>query len=273
MSLINAPLRALFDIVLAPFSEWHPLVGLTFISLLTAVGLLVVFKHTSNQKALEAVKRKIHAGLFEIRLFNDDFRQILRSQLEILRHNLSYLRHSSVPLVWTLPPLVLLIAQLQFHYGYEGLAVGKPALVKVELGSGHTTDSKPSIALSTPDGIRVDAPAVWIPSLGEMTWRIVPEVPGDYELSIVNGAETVTKTARVVSGTVRRSPVRVRGFLDELLYPAEPPVPAGEIQAIHVSYPETNVGVFGFELHWMIVYFVLSIVFAFVLRGPFGVTI
>ena len=30
---------------------------------------------------------------------------------------------------------------------------------------------------------------------------------------------------------------------------------------------------FGFELHWMIVYFVLSIAFAFLLRGTFKVTI
>ncbi len=47
----------------------------------------------------------------------------------------------------------------------------------------------------------------------------------------------------------------------------------GTIEAITVTYPDANIDVFGFELHWMIVYFVLSILFAFILRGPFGVTI
>ena len=70
------------DGLLYPFRDFPPIVGLTLVSLLTAIGLLIVFKHTSNQKALEAVKRKIHAGLFEIRLYNDDFRSIMRAQLE-----------------------------------------------------------------------------------------------------------------------------------------------------------------------------------------------
>ena len=120
MSFINALLRPLFDTLLYPFRDLPPIVGITVVSLVTAIGLLIVFKHTSNQKALEDVKRHIHAGLFEIRLFNDDFRAIMRAQGDILRHNLRYMRYSMVPMVWTLPPLVLIIAQLQFHYGYEG---------------------------------------------------------------------------------------------------------------------------------------------------------
>ena len=62
--------------------------------------------------------------------------------------------------------------------------------------------------------------------------------------------------------------------MNMLLYPAEAALPSdGTFEAITVAYPDANVDVFGFELHWMIIYFALSIVFAFVLRGPFGVTI
>jgi uncharacterized membrane protein (DUF106 family) len=275
MSLVNAVLRAVVDWALYPFRDLPPIVGLSVVSFVTAIGLLVIFKHTSNQKALEAVKRKIHACLFEIRLFNDDFRSIFRAQFEILRHNLTYLRYSTVPLVWTLPPLVLLIAQLQFHYGYEGLVLGKPVLLKVQLEAGaYGAGAKPGLRIEAPTGaVAVIEPAVWVPSLGEMTWRIVPETSGDFNLQIRNGAETVTKSVRVTDRLVRRSPFRVRGFLDELLYPAEPPLPEGGIESITVTYPEANVNVFGFDVHWMIVYFLLSIVFAFVLRGPFKVTI
>ena len=72
MSLLNALLRVLFDAALAPFRGLHPLVGLTVVSLLVSIGMLLVFKRTSAQDQLAAVKRRIHAGLFEIRLFNDD---------------------------------------------------------------------------------------------------------------------------------------------------------------------------------------------------------
>lgn len=276
MSILNALLRALVDGLLYPFRGLPPIVGLAVVSLLTSILLLVVFKKTSNQKALEAVKRKIHAGLFEIRLFNDDFRSILRSQLDILRHNLTYLRYSTVPMIWTLPPLVLLIAQLQFHYGYESLRVGSTALVKATVRAGEST-SKPAIRLESPGpGLEVKEPPVWIPSLHEMAWRIEPRAAGEYELRIVNGSETVTKSVRVAEGAdlvLQRSPLRVRGFLDELLYPAEAPLPQGAFESVAVTYPEANVDVFGYELHWMIVYFALSIVFAFALRGTFKVTI
>jgi len=276
MSLVNAILRAAVDGLLYPFRDLPPIVGLTVVSLLTSVLLLVVFKKTSNQKALEAVKRRIHACLFEIRLYNDDFRAILRAQLEILRHNLTYLRYSTVPMIWTLPPLVLLIAQLQFHYGYESLHVGRPAVVKATIRAGDTS-VKPAIRLESPDpGLEVREPPVWVPSLSEMAWRIEPRTAGDYELRMVNGSESVTKSVRVMEGSdsvVRRSPLRVRGFLDELLYPAEPPLPSGTFESITVTYPEANVDFLGIELHWMIVYFVLAIAFAFLLRGTFKVTI
>jgi len=277
MSIVNAILRAAVDGLLFPFRGLHPLAGLTVVSLLTSILLLVVFKKTSNQKALEAVKRKIHACLFEIRLFNDDFRSIFRAQLEILRHNLTYLRYSTVPMVWTLPPLVLLIAQLQFHYGYESLRVGRPALVKATLAALDESGTKPAIRLeASGPGLDVEEPPIWIPSLREISWRIEPRAAGDYELHIVNGSESVTKSVRVMNGAdsiVRRSPLRVRGFLDELLYPAEPPIPESAFESIAVSYPEANVDVFGIELHWMIVYFAISIAFAFLLRGTFKVTI
>jgi hypothetical protein len=78
----------------------------------------------------------------------------------------------------------------------------------------------------------------------------------------------------VTDRVVRRSPFKIRGFVNELLYPAEPSLPSsGAIEAITVTYPEANVDVFGFEIHWMIVFFALSIVFAVALRGPFGVTL
>ena len=277
MSFINALLRLLFDALLLPFRDLPPMVGITVVSLLTAVGLLIVFKHTSNQKALEDVKRHIHAGLFEIRLFNDDFRAIMRAQRDILRHNLTYMRYSLAPMVWTLPPLILILAQLQFHYGYEGLEVGQDVLLKVQLEEGAYSEGvKPAFDVDLPDGLSLREPAVWIPTLGEMAWRLTAEAPGDYEIDIRNETASATKTVRVMDNVVRRSPNRVRGFINELIYPAEPALPRdGPIESITVTYPEAevSVGVFGLEMHWMIIYFVLSMVFAFALRGPFGVTI
>lgn len=276
MSLLNAFLRALFDALLYPFRGLHPLWGLAVVSLVVAIGMLFVFKWTSNQKALDTVKRKIHASLFEIRLFNDDFRAIMRAQFDILRHNLHYVSLSFVPLLWMIVPLILVMAQLQFHYGYQGLELGQPVLLKVALEQkGQAT--RPEIALEAPAGIKVEAGPVWIPAEGELTWRIAAEKQGDYELAFAMGGQTYTKSVRVGDDVVRRSTLRPgASFLDQLLYPAEAPLPSGApIRAIELAYPPGDAGIAGWdnELTWMGVFFVLSLVFAFALRGPLGVTI
>ncbi len=276
MSAVNAVVRFVFDLLLAPFAAWPPAVSLVFVSLLVSILMLVVFKHTSNQVALAAVKRKIHAGLFEIRLFNDDLRAILRAQGGILRHNLTYIRLSLWPMLFILPPLVLVIAQLQFHYGYEGLRPGQPMLLRVDLAPGTDGRGRPSATLDLPAGLRAETEAIWIPSESQLLWRLVAEQQGDYELGVeIDGAPRIGKTVRVTSSTVRLSPVRVDpGFLSQLIYPAEPPLPTGSlVRAVRLSYPEREVSVLGYGMYWMIPFFVLSIAFAFALRGLFKVTI
>jgi hypothetical protein len=275
MSLLSALLRAAFDAALAPFRGLHPLVGLTLVALLCSIGMLLVFKRTSAQDRLAAVKRRIHAGLFEIRLFNDDLRAIMRAQLDILRANLTYLRLSLLPMVWVIPPLTLVIAQLQFHYGYGGLEPGRPALLEVELAPEAASGPRPSASLEVPEGLRVETPPVWIPSQNQLAGRLAAERGGDYAVTVRVGDASETKSVRVADGVVRRSPIRVGGnLLDQLLYPAEPPLPGdGTIRSISLSYPERDVDVFGWPVHWMIVFFVLTLVFAFALRGPLGVTI
>jgi hypothetical protein len=283
MSYVNSVLRPLFDLLLYPFRSLPPLVGLVLVSLAAAVGMLLVFKATSNQDHLAVVKRRIHAGLFEIRLFSDDLRAILRAQGEILRYNLSYLRLSLVPMVWMILPLFFVIAQLQFHYGYDGLSPGSTALLIAELkeGSEQAADAspsapgKPSIRLRAPEGLRIDAPPVWVPSLRQMAWRIEAVEPGDYEVAVQVGDRFETKSIVVGSRVMRRSPIRVEpGIIAELVYPAEPPLSEdGPLRSITIDYPDRSIAILGMELHWLVVFFVLAIAVAFILRGPLKVTV
>lgn len=278
MSLVNSLMRALFDALLSPFREMSPLWGLALVSLVVAIGMLLIFKHTSNQDALDKIKRKIHASLFEIRLFNDDLGAIMRAQIEILRHNLTYIRLSLWPLVWMMVPLVLVIAQLQFHYGYEGLRPGEPVLLTVQLNGEEAAAldaPKPSASLEPGSGVKVETPSVWIPGERQLVWRVSADQAGDHEITIRVDGTSESKTVRVRDDVVRRSPLRVgASLLDQLIYPAEAPLPsASPIASIELSYPDRSIDVLGVGMHWMIVFFVLSLIFAFALRKPFGVTI
>jgi uncharacterized membrane protein (DUF106 family) len=282
MSWLNATLRGLFDLLLRPFQTLPWWAGLSVVSFVAAIAMLSVFGVTSNQKGITAVKRRIQAGLFEIRLFSNDLSTILRAQLDILRHTLTYLRLSLVPMLWMIVPFVLIVAQLQFHYGYHGLDPGQTAIVKVRLKEGWNQNAavaparpatKPRVWLLAPAGITVETPPLWIPALREMDWRVRALKWGDYELQVKAGEQLYAKDGQVSRGVRRRSPVRVEaGFLSQLLYPAEDPLPAGSpIESITLTYPD-NLIVLGVPF-WLIVFFLLSTAFAFVLKKRFGVDI
>jgi uncharacterized membrane protein (DUF106 family) len=290
MLILNAIAGRSIDLLLFPFRQLPPIVGLAVVSLATAVAMLLIFRKTSDQRRLAAEKRQLQAAIYEIRLFNDDMRAILRAQGEILRRNVTYLRLSLVPMLWIIVPLALVIGQLQFHYGYSGLRSGQSVLVKAQLrrasaaGSGDSSpvQNPPSAGewgrdavLEAGDHVDVETPAVWIPSTNEIIWRIAPKAAGEYELQVRVGHAGFTKTLRVSDAVARTSPVRLeRGFLNQLLFPAEPPLPdGGPLTAVTVAYPERRIRVFDWELHWMIVYFLLSMVFAFTLRKPLNVTL
>lgn len=281
MATLNAFLRGFFDAVLGPLSGLSPWVGISILSLVVGVIALVVFKYTSDQEGLERVKDQIWAGLFEIRLFNDDLGAITRAQADILRHNLRYIRLSMLPFLVLLVPMFFIFAQMQFHYGYTGLDEGEAVLLRTELkpdwkDSAELADAsgRPAASLTAPEGVTVDLGPHWSPDRDELLWRIHGDTPGVYDLALNLGGETYTKSVVVGDELARRSPVRTdTDFLDQLLYPAEAPLPSeAPVEAIHLEYPDADLWFFGLDVPWWVVFLFLSLVFAFALRGPLGVT-
>jgi uncharacterized membrane protein (DUF106 family) len=280
MSILNSLLRPLIDTLQAPLAGRSPLLGIVLWSIPTAWFALLVFKWASNQNRIAEVKRRIQACLFEIRLFNDDLRSIVRAQGEIFRHVVHYQGLALKPMIWILPPLILLMVHLHAFYGFRALQPGDEALVSVEIEDGWQSpggSDDPPVSLDAPPGVRLDTPAVWVPSLNEVSWRVVAEAPGDYELRFAAGDQHVSKSLTVTDRVVRLSPTRPdRSFLGQLEWPSEPPIPrSAPIRAIHVAYPEGKVNIFGWTLDsqyaWMIVFFVLTMVIAVAVKGRMGV--
>jgi len=285
VTIVNEWLGLAFDVLLYPFRQLSPIVGLAIASLLTAAAMLLVFRATSDQRRIEQVKRAMVAALFEIRLFNDDLPALFRAQGEMLRQNAAYLRLSLVPMLWMIVPIVLVVAQLEFRYGYRGLTPGQPVLVKAQLRHAPAThtdaalaageaSSAPAATLEAPKEVRVLTSAVWFPATQEVVWQVTPNAPGEFVLNARIGSGTFTKTLEATDHVVRRSPLRVSpGFVDQFLYPAEPPLPdRADVASISVAYPARAIRIMGWDMPWIVVYFGLSMAFAFLLRKPFGVT-
>jgi uncharacterized membrane protein (DUF106 family) len=274
LGAVNAGLTAIVDLGLAPAIRIAPLATLFVISVVTGVAMLWVIGRTSNQAGIARAKRGIQAALFEIRLFNDNLGAVLVALGRVLAHNARYLAYSLVPLAWAAVPLILVVAQLQAFYGYDGIATGAPALVTATLRDPSATAAASTASLLAPPQIRVETAAVVLPGSGEVIWRIVPSSPGAFNLRAIIAGHELTKTVQVGGAAARRSPFRVSGVLDQLLYPSEPVLPREtSLTRITVPYPEPGIEVLGWRVHWMIVYIAVSMAAAFALAKRMGVTL
>jgi hypothetical protein len=278
LAAVNAAATWTFDAAFRLLGALHPLVSLSLLSIAIGAAMLFVVARTSDQAGMAATKRAMHAGLFEIRLFNDDLAAILRAVSGVLWQNVRYLRFALVPLLWMVVPLVFVIAQLQAFYGYAGLVPGQAVLVKAAVrleGSPGRSGSPPAPSLEAPPEIRIETGAVQLAGSDEVLWRIVPLSAGDFRLTFRSGDRTAIKTVQVSDAVARRSPRRVSpGLVDQLLYPSEPPLDdRAPVAAITLAYPEPGMDVFGSRVHWLIVFMVLSMAAAFALARWFGVTL
>jgi hypothetical protein len=280
MATLNDVLRPIFDLLQAPFRGLPALVGIVVWSIPIGVFALWVFKLTSDQQRIAEVKRKIHSCLFEIRLFNDDLFAIVRAQGEILRHVAHYQALALKPMIFILPPLVLVMVQLHAFYGFRGLAPGDHTLVRAVFDgdwSKRWDGDSPPVSLEVPDGLRIDSGPVWAADLGELIWQVGAEAPGDYDLELQLDGGTIRKSLRVTDSVVRLSPTRPdRSFLGQLEWPSEQPLPADSgIREITLAYPDADISLAGWHFEWqyawMVVFFVLTMVVAVALRGPLGV--
>ena len=156
---------------------------------------------------------------------------------------------------------------------FAAVGVGT-ALVTATLRESSAAATASTASLDTPGEIRVETAAVVLPGSGEVIWRIVPASPGEFNMRAIIAGHEVTKTVHVGREAARRSPFRVSGLLDLVLYPSEPALPAdAPITRIIVPYPEPGLDLLGWRVHWMIVYVVLSMAAAFALAKRMGVTL
>ena len=267
MSLLNRVVATVLEALLWPFRGLPPLVGLAFVALLTAVVVLLVYGKTSDQDGITAVRRRILASLLEMRLFRDDLVVVLRAQGQVLKASLRYFRYSLVPLAWVLLPLVVLFIHLDRIYGYDPLAPGEAAILTVQ------AEEVEDVALEAGPGLAVETPALRVPGSQEAQWRIRGLVPGEYTLTVQTTGDEVTKNVMVGAGPRPLAPTRPSsGVFDQLLHPGESPVPSnGTVWRITVHYRRATISFLGWDLHWVIPFLILTVLFGFALQKPLGV--
>lgn len=274
MGYFNLYLSRFFDLLLNPFQSLDPIWPLLIFSLVTGIIMLLIYRYTSNQKGIKETKNRIKAHLLEIRLFKDDLGILLSAQKNILRYNLTYMKHAVKPMLFMIIPVLLILIQLEGWFGRKPLDIGESAIVSVKLAD-NDVDTLSNISLGLDKGLVVETPPLRIPEEREVSWRIRATEAGEHNLVFNLDGRKFQKGVTVSDGQLNRvTPVVASGFWDTFLNPGEKPLEkSSSVKRIEINYPSRDIGILGWDIHWLVVFFVLSIVFGFAFKGLLEVEI
>jgi hypothetical protein len=110
-----------------------PLVLVLSISVVIGLLMVIVFRYTSDQKAIGRAKDRLKAHLLAVRLFQDQLPVVVRAYGRILRGTGSYLRLAFTPFLIAILPITFLIVQLDRYFGWMPLRPAQTFLVEAKV--------------------------------------------------------------------------------------------------------------------------------------------
>jgi hypothetical protein len=272
--VFHAIMNVIFDLLFYPFRSLPSVIALGAVSFTAGIVTLLTFRYLSNQKGIKAVKNRIMAHLLEIGLFKDDPVAIVGAQWRMLSATFAYVRYAFTPFVVMLIPFIILILQLNFYFAYRPLRPGESAIVTLKWNNQIPWNER-TVRILAPEGLAIETPALRIAGGTEMNWRLRAKHEGKFELIFQTPDQALGKEVLVTERLARVSPTRRRANLLEAVFAGgEAPLPQNvQIEVIEVRYRPMSFSVFGWNVHWVVLFFVFSLLAAYTLRGPFRVEI
>jgi hypothetical protein len=233
--------------------------------------MLYILSRLSDQQAISAMKRRIHAHLYELRLFVDEPALVWKAQIALLRDNLRYVALMLVPAIVLTIPLIPLFYALDGFYGSPPLRPGVSTVLTVQLKRDLPQDHS-VVRLDAPAGVLVESPPVRVFAADQISWRIRPLQPLTADLRIAVGHEEAEKS--IVAGTGPRyvSSRRVSSVPELLRHPGESQLRTEWIEWIEVDVPDAEIKLLGLRLHWIVWLLIISMITGLALRRRFHVT-
>jgi len=244
--------------------------SLTAIAIAVAFALLWAFGRCSDQTAIRVAKRKVRAHLLAFRLFSDEPSQIFRSQKQLLVWNLRYLALMLRPTVVTIVPLALLLFHLDAVYGRRPLEAGESAIVTAQFAAGFDLRAAPLSLHGR--GVAVETPPLRLLADRQVCWRVRAERGKSGSVGLDLAGASAQKLVQAGMDFSYVSERRVSSLPAWLLYPREVRLPAAELDSIAVDYPSARISVFGFGVHWLVWFCVVSFLAMLTFRSRLRVT-
>jgi uncharacterized membrane protein (DUF106 family) len=272
MDWFNSIIDTLLKLYFTVFSWAPPFVGLTVLSAAAGLAMLWVYGKTSDQARMKAVKNRVWAALFELRVYVDEPRVTWRAQKSLFLANLRYMGLALKPALWMIVPMALLLLHLETFYARAPLPVGQEAIVTMRMSRDWDPNSA-APQLTPPPEVQVTGPPVRAVDSREVSWRIQPVRPVSGTLTFLVDGQPVSKAIEAGSGS-RFVPGRsVNSVLETVWTPGEKKIPSARVEWIEIRYPEASLPILGIDWNWLVWFFAVSVVAALLLKKRFGVVI
>lgn len=269
INFINLIATKLLDLLLLPFKTLGDSWGLIFISALAGVLLIFVYGKVSNQKAIKKVKRKISASILEVILYRHDISLCLKAQGGMLLAGAKYFLLAVPPLLILMIPCIVILSQLNLRYESRPLKVGETLLLTTKL---NDSAKLMNASLNLSGGLEASEP-VRIPEANEIVWKIRAKDTGEQKLTIQGLASKYEKPLFVETAAVPLYAQLNKSWLWTILYPQDNAAFANEFSEIKLSYPKGEHFLFSLKLHWVIIFFIVSLVSGLVASKLFKIEI
>jgi len=258
----NIPMNGLGRILQGVMGTVPGYVSNTLISALTGILLLIIYKYTSNQRAIGRVQNEIKANLLALKLFKDSMIVTMQAQGRVFRGAFLLLLHSLLPMLIMAVPVSLLLAQMGMWYQSRPLPIGEETVVTVKV-NGDMNRQMPELDLQTTPAAEVTAGPVRIFSKREICWKIKAKESGYHQLIFSDGEQKFTKNLAIGDGYMRINAERPNRLWSKiLLNPDEESFgPESTVQSISIIFPERISYTCGSDW-WLVYFFVVSMIFA-----------
>ncbi len=249
-----------------------PLYLVLAISIIIGLLMVIVFRYTSDQKAIGRAKDRLKAHLLAVRLFQDQLPVVMCAYGKILRGTASYLRLAFTPFMIAILPITFLIVQLDRYFGWMPLQPAQTFLVEARVEDPAALNDA---SLQLPSQLSSSAPAVHVPKDKEVVWRVTAEHEGRYEIKIAASGQTVSKQVVVSPVLARVSPVRLKGNFWERVFTSGEPALADNspVQSITIDYAPREIDFAWMQWNWIVLFFVVSLVAGFVFKSVLGIQV
>jgi uncharacterized membrane protein (DUF106 family) len=266
----NYFLTRVFDLLLAPFAKLPPFWGIFFLSLVTSLFVLVVYRAVSSPKKVKETKNRIKAHILAIRLYRDFWKTIVSSFFKSLYYTGKYFMLNLFPLLLVLPLMFLLFVQMDVRYGMRPFQPGESIMVKASF-QGEINASNAEVRPD--DHFQAVMNPIYVNALHEVDWKLKASRRGNTAITVTVDSTTLSKDLVIGDSlTALSNKKMVASSLAHFIYPVEKLLEApAPIRSISIQYPARSISFLGLHTHWLVWYLILTMIIALALKNKFGV--